>query len=108
MPGFGHNAAFAVVLHGHGAFHRKDVFALVGRGDMEHVLVRALAFAGHDGWMKLKADHLEQHIRDARVRAVEQRHRTAGAALPLHPEHGGQLAGQRLRKDLVHRRVKHL
>ena len=88
-----------------------NVLSIIDRqlfGDAHHMLIRALAFSGHDGGMEFKADDFEQHVGDARVRAVQQRDRTARAPLPLNPENGRTFAGERLGKGLVDGGVKHL
>ena len=108
VVGFRHHAALAVMRHGHGTLNGEDELALELFGDAHHMLIRALAFSGHDGGMEFKADDFEQHVGDARVRAVQQRDRTARAPLPLNPENGRTFAGERLGKGLVDGGVKHL
>ena len=108
VVGFRHHAALAVMRHGHGTLNGEDKLALELFGDAHHVLIRALAFSGHDGGMEFKADDFEQHVGYARVRAVQQRDRTARAPLPLNPENGRTFAGERLGKGLVDGGVKHL
>lgn len=90
VVGFRHHAALAVMRHRHGTLNGEDELALELFGDAHHMLIRALAFSGHDGGMEFKADDFEQHVGDARVRAVQQRDRTARAPLPLNPENGGR------------------
>lgn len=77
VVGFRHHAALAVMRHGHGTLNGEDELALELFGDAHHMLIRALAFSGHDGGVEFKADDFEQHVGDARVRAVQQRDRTA-------------------------------
>ena len=92
----------------HGTLNGENELALELLGDAHHVLIRALAFSGHDGGMEFKADDFEQHVGDARMRAVQQRDRAARASLPLNPENGRTFAGKRLGKGLMDGGVKHL
>ena len=107
MIGLADHAVAAVLPDGHRALGHHEELPLFFLGHPPHIVDGGLALVGHEGGMEVKADDLQQHVGNGRMGAVEKRHGTARATLPLQPEDGRTFARQGFGQSLPDGGVEH-